>query len=385
MLLGRIECAPTASTLRWRRIIGRISALTADSKPDADAEGDDRMHSALSGLGVTIPVLAAPMSGGPSTPELVVAAARAGSLGFLGGGYKTPDALADQIAEVRFAGVPFGVNLFAPNPVPVDPDAYNTYREQIQPEADLYEIDLGQVPVNENDDYWQQKVELLLADPVPVVTFTFGIPEPTVIAALKNAGSLVGQTITSAAEARLAAEHDVDVLVVQAATAGGHSGILTPDRFPAAVSLPQLLQEIGAVTSLPLIGAGGIGTRDDVAAALGAGATATAVGTTLLLSKESGTSAPYRAALADPGRRPTLLTRAFTGRPARGLANVFTDRYTAVAPEGYPAIHHLTSPVRKAAAAAGDPERINLWAGTGYRHATDAPAGEILASLASKA
>ena len=343
------------------------------------------MHSALTGLGVTIPVLAAPMSGGPSTPELVVAAARAGSLGFLGGGYKTPDALADQIAEVRFAGVPFGVNLFAPNPVPVDPDAYNKYRDQIRQEADLYEIDLGQVPVTENDDYWQEKVELLLADPVPVVTFTFGIPEPTVIAALKNAGSLVGQTVTSAAEARLAAEHDVDVLVVQAAAAGGHSGILTPDRFPAEVPLPQLLQEIGAVTSLPLIGAGGIGTPDDVAAALGAGAIATAVGTILLLSKESGTSAPYRAALADPGRRATLLTRAFTGRPARGLANVFTDRYTAVAPEGYPAIHHLTSPVRKAAAAAGDPERINLWAGTGYRHATDAPAGEILASLASKA
>jgi nitronate monooxygenase len=343
------------------------------------------MHSALTGLGVTIPVLAAPMAGGPSTAELVVAAAHAGSLGLLGGGYKTPDALAKQIAEVRPASVPFGVNLFAPNPVPVDPDAYNKYRDQIQQEADLYEVDLGNVPVNESDDYWQEKVSLLLADPVPVVTFTFGIPEPKVIAALKNAGSLVGQTITSAAEAGLAAEHGVDVLVVQAAAAGGHSGILTPDRFPAETPLPQLLREIGAATSLPLIGAGGIGTPDDAAAALGAGAAAVAVGTVLLRSKESGTSAPYRAALADPGRRPTLLTRAFTGRPARGLANVFTDRYTAVAPEGYPAIHFLTSPVRKAAAAAGDPERINLWAGTGYRHATDAPAGEILASLASKA
>ena len=343
------------------------------------------MHSALTGLGVTLPVLAAPMAGGPSTPELVVAAARAGSLGFLGGGYKTPDALADQIAEVRFAGVPFGVNLFAPNPVPVDPDAYDKYRDQIQQEADLYEVDLGKVPVTENDDYWQEKVDLLLADPVPAVTFTFGIPEPKVITALKNAGSLIGQTITSPAEARLAAETDVDVLLVQAAAAGGHSGILTPDRLPPEIPLPQLLQQVGVVTSLPLIGAGGLGTPDDVAAALGAGAIATAAGTVLLRSKESGTSAPYRAALADAERRSTLLTRAFTGRPARGLANVFTDRYTAVAPEGYPAIHHLTSPVRKAAAAAGDPERINLWAGTGYRHATDAPAGEILASLASKA
>ena len=227
------------------------------------------MHSALTGLGLTIPVLAAPMSGGPSTPELVVATARAGSLGFLGGGYKTPDALADQIAQVRSAGVQFGVNLFAPNPVPVDPDAYQKYRGRIQQEADLYEIDLGKVPVTENDDYWQEKVDLLRADPVPVITFTFGIPEPKVITALKNAGSLVGQTITSAAEARLAAETDADVLLVQAAAAGGHSGILTPDRLPPEIPLPQLLQEVGAVTSLPLIGAGGLGTPDDVAAALG--------------------------------------------------------------------------------------------------------------------
>ncbi len=343
------------------------------------------MHSALTGLGLTLPVLAAPMAGGPSTPQLVAAAARAGSLGFLGAGYKTPAAIADEIAEVRSAGVPFGVNLFAPNPVPVDPDAYQQYRRQLQQEADVYQIDLDSVPVREDNDHWQEKVDMLLADPVPVVSFTFGIPEPKVITAFKNAGSLVAQTITSADEARLAAETDVDVLLVQAAAAGGHSGILTPDRLPPEIPLPQLLKEIGAVTSLPLIGAGGLGTPDDVAAALGAGAIATAVGTVLLRSQEAGTSAPYRAALADPARRGTVLTRAFTGRPARGLANVFTDRYSAVAPTGYPALHYLTSPIRKAAAAAGDPERINLWAGTGYRHAKEEPAGSILKALSAKA
>jgi nitronate monooxygenase len=343
------------------------------------------MHSALTGLGLTLPVLAAPMAGGPSTPQLVVAAARAGSLGFLGAGYKTPDALADQIAEVRSAGVPFGVNLFAPNPVPVDPDAYRQYRRQLQQEADVYQIDLNTVPVREDNDHWHDKVDMLLADPAPVVSFTFGIPEPNVITAFKNAGSLVAQTITSVDEARLAAETDFDVLIVQAAAAGGHSGILTPDRLPPDVPLPQLLKDIGAATSLPLIGAGGLGTADDVAAALAAGAIATAVGTVLLRSHEAGTSAPFRAALADTTRRGTVLTRAFTGRPARGLANVFTDRYSAVAPTGYPALHYLTSPIRKAAAAAGDPERINLWAGTGYRHATEEPAGSILNALASNA
>ncbi len=343
------------------------------------------MHSALTGLGLTSPVLAAPMAGGPSTPQLVVAAAQAGSLGFLAAGYKTPDLLADQISQVRSAGVPFGVNVFAPNPVPIDAQAYDQYRHLVQEEADRYEIDLSRVPLTEDNDYWQEKVDLLLANPVPVVSFTFGIPEPKVVAALKNAGSLVAQTVTSAAEARLATERDVDVVLVQASAAGGHSGTLTPDRLPPEIPLPQLLQEVGAATSLPLIGTGGVATPDDVAAAIGAGAIAAAVGTVLLRSQESGTSAPYRAALADPARRPTVVTRAFTGRPARGMANVFTDRYSAVAPTGYPALHHLTSPVRKAATAAGDAERINLWAGTGYRHAKDAPVGQILASLASKA
>jgi nitronate monooxygenase len=343
------------------------------------------MHSALTGLGLTIPVLAAPMAGGPSTPQLVVAAAQAGSLGFLAAGYKTPDLLADQISQVRSAGVPFGVNVFAPNPVPIDAQAYDQYRHLVQEEADRYEIDLSRVPLTEDNDYWQEKVDLLLANPVPVVSFTFGIPEPKVVAALKNAGSLVAQTVTSAAEARLATERDVEVVLVQASAAGGHSGTLTPDRLPPEIPLPQLLQEVGAATSLPLIGTGGVATPDDVAAAIGAGAIAAAVGTVLLRSQESGTSAPYRAALADPARRPTVVTRAFTGRPARGMANVFTDRYSAVAPTGYPALHHLTSPVRKAATAAGDAERINLWAGTGYRHAKDAPVGQILASLASKA
>jgi NAD(P)H-dependent flavin oxidoreductase YrpB (nitropropane dioxygenase family) len=342
------------------------------------------MHSTLTGLGLTLPVLAAPMAGGPSTPALVVAAAHAGSLGFVAGGYKSTDVLAGQIAEVRSAGVPFGVNLFAPNPVPVSADAYGQYRRALQPEADHYEIDLGRVPVTEDDDHWQEKVDLLVADPVPVVSFTFGVPGPDVVAALKKAGSVIAQTVTSAAEARLATERDADMLLVQASAAGGHSGTLTPDRSPPEIPLPQLLQEVGAVTPLPLIGAGGLGTPDDVAAAVGAGAIATAVGTVLLRSEEAGTSAPFRAALGDHSRRPTVVTRAFTGRPARGLANIFTDRYSALAPTGYPALHHLTSPIRKAATAAGDPERINLWAGTGYRHAVPEPAGSILAGLAAK-
>jgi NAD(P)H-dependent flavin oxidoreductase YrpB (nitropropane dioxygenase family) len=134
--------------------------------------------------------------------------------------------------------------------------------------------------------------------------------------------------------------------------------------------------------ALPLVAAGGLATATDVAAVLRAGADAAMVGTVLLRAEEAGTSATHKAALADPSRRDTVVTRAFTGRPARGLRNAFIDRYDSLAPAGYPALHHLTSPLRRAAAAAGDPERVHLWAGTGYRHATAEPTADILTRLA---
>ncbi|MFF4596425.1 NAD(P)H-dependent flavin oxidoreductase [Amycolatopsis sp. NPDC001319] len=341
------------------------------------------MHSSLSGLGVISPVLAAPMAGGGTTPALVAAAASAGGLGFVAGGYKTAEALAEQITQVRALGIPFGVNLFAPNPVPVDPDAYRRYAGALRADADRYGVDLPQA-ITEDDDHWQAKLDLLLAGPVPLVSFTFGLPDASVFARLRRAGTVVAQTVTSADEARLAADAGADLLLVQAAAAGGHSGTLTPDRVPPAVPLPQLLGEIRAAVSLPLVGAGGLATPEAVAEALNAGATAVAVGTVLLRSDESGASKPHREALADPARRETVVTRAFTGRPARGLRNAFTDDHSAEAPAGYPALHHLTSGLRKAAVQAGDAERVHLWAGTGYRHATAEPAADILTRLSHR-
>ncbi|HEY1575234.1 MAG TPA: nitronate monooxygenase [Pseudonocardiaceae bacterium] len=336
----------------------------------------------LSDLGVTNPVLAAPMAGGPSTPALVAAAAAAGSLGFLPAGYRTPQAFAEQLAAVRAAGVPFGVNLFAPNPLPADPAAYRAYAYALRADADRYGIDLPDDPV-EDDDHWQAKIDLLLADPAPVTSFTFGVPDAGLVADLRRTGTVVVQTVTSPDEARIAADAGVDVLAVQASAAGGHWGTLTPLRPPATVELADLLAQVRDAVPLPLVAAGGIVSTGDVAAVLRAGATAAMVGTILLLSDESGASAVHRAALVDPARDRTVVTRAFTGRPARALRNTFTDRFADQAPAGYPALHHLTSPLRRAAAAAGDPELVNLWAGTGYRCATSEPAAAILARLAA--
>jgi nitronate monooxygenase len=340
------------------------------------------MPSILTGL--DLPVIAAPMAGGPGSTALVIAAARSGSLGFLAAGYKTPQALAEEIAAVAAAGVPFGVNLFAPNPVPVDPAAFRQYAELIAPEAARYGLTLdGAAPV-EDDDRWHDKLDVLRAHPVPVLSFTFGLPGGDDLALLRSTGALLAATVTSPAEAEAARQAGLDALVVQAAAAGGHSGTFTPARALAEVPLPELIASVRSAVDLPVIAAGGVATADAVAAAIGAGAAAVAVGTALLRSDEAGTSAVHRAALADPARTRTVLTRAFTGRPARGLRNEFTDRYSQAAPYGYPALHYLTSGMRKAAAAAGDPERVHLWAGTGFRQATAEPAGAILTRLAAQ-
>jgi nitronate monooxygenase len=339
------------------------------------------MSDSLAGLGVSLPVLAAPMAGGPGTPALVVAAARAGSMGFLAGGYLRAEALAAEIAEVRAAGVAFGINLFAPNPLPIAPGAFSGYTREIAPEAESLGVELEERP-REDDDDWQRKLQLLIEEPVPVLSFTFGIPSPAEVAALRSTGTLLVQTVTSPQEAQAAAEAGFDALAVQSAAAGGHWGTLTPADPPPMVSLQALLGSIAAKVRLPLLGAGGIASPGDVTAALRAGASAALAGTALLLADEAGTTPAHRAALMDPSRTETVQSRAFTGRPARGIRNGFTDRHAAHAPLGYPAVHHLTSPLRRAAAAGGDPERLHLWAGTGFREARPQPAAATLRALA---
>lgn len=341
------------------------------------------MTSLLADIGATLPVFAAPMAGGPTTPAMVDAAASAGSIGLLAAGYRTPADVADQIRSVRTATSRFGVNLFAPNPIPVDPSEYRAYVRRMQAEAGRRGMTIDDGEPREDDDAWQEKVDLLTQDPVPVVSFTFGIPDPHTIRALKAAGSVILLTVTSAGEAEAAIAAGADALVVQASAAGGHSGTFTPRETPPGLPLGVLLRRVRSVTRRPLIAAGGVSTPGGVVDALTSGADAVAVGTALLLTPESGASQTHKDALVDPRFTDTVVTRAFTGRPARALRNDFTERHTAAAPSGYPALHHLTSLLRRAAAAAGDPQGLHLWAGTG--HATIPTGGtvDVLAYLAS--
>jgi nitronate monooxygenase len=194
---------------------------------------------------------------------------------------------------------------------------------------------------------------------------------------MHDAGSEVWVTVTTAAEAAMAAVVGADALVVQGGEAGGHRGGFT-DTDDAVALLP-LLQLVTAVTDLPLVAAGGIATGAAVASVLAAGARAAAVGTAFLRCPEAGTSAVQRTALQTA--EPTALTRAFTGRTARGIRNRFLTAHAADAPSAYPEVHYLTAPMRQAARAAGDPSLVNLWAGQAYPLGEEVPAAELVRRL----
>lgn len=327
-----------------------------------------------------VPVVGAPMAGGPSTPALAAAVSQAGGLGFLAAGYKTAERVAAEIADARAATTgPLGLNLFVVDPYEPDPAAIEAFRRALELEAARLSTTLGDA--RWDDDGWEAKLEVVLDMRPDVVSFTFGCPGAAVVRRIADRGMLTVATVTSVAEAREAVARGVAALAVQGPEAGGHRGTWSQDVEPDRAPLPELLAAIVSDVTLPVVAGGGVATPADVASVVAAGAVAAQVGTAYLLADEAGTNPVHRAALGDPAMRDTAVTRAYTGRWARGLANRFMAEH-ADAPAGYPHLHHLTAPLRAAAVEARDPEVAHLWAGAAHASARTAPAAEITRSLA---
>ena len=328
-----------------------------------------------------IPVLGAPLAGGPSTPELAVAVSEAGGFGFIAAGYKTVDEVRREIEHVRErTRRPFGVNLFFPTQLAADEAAVADYTERLSGETERYGVPCGRP--RWSDDEWEEKLELLARERPAVASFTFGCPDGAIVARLRGNGIAVWCTVTRPGEVKIAASAGVDALVVQGSEAGGHQASFD-DTEAAPVGLLPLLQLVRAATDLPLVAAGGIANGEGVAGVIAAGASAAQIGSGLMLTPEAGTSAPHRAAFAGDG--PTALTRAFTGRRARGIVNRFMRDHDAASPRAYPHIHYVTAPLRAAARAAGDAGGINLWAGQAYALAEAAPAADLVARWGAEA
>lgn len=327
------------------------------------------------------PIVQAPLAGGPSTPALAAAVSSAGGLGFLAAGYKTVDTVRADIEAVRRQTErPFGVNVFVPGSPPADPARLARYADSLRAEVERYGAPLG--PPRHDDDAWNDKLALVAAERVPVVSFTFGCPPVGVVDDLQRRGAAVWVTVTKAGEAVAAKEAGANALVVQGVEAGGHRGAFDDDS-PGEVGLLALLQLVAAAVDLPLVATGGVVTGRAVAAVLAAGAGAAQLGSAFMLTPEAATPEPHRRALAADGD--TALTRAFSGRSARGLVNRFLSQHSADAPAAYPEVHHLTSPLRAAARERGDADGFNLWAGQAHALAQDVSAGELVRRLGEQA
>ena len=330
-----------------------------------------------------VPVIAAPMSGGPSTPELAAAATNAGGLGFVASGYLSADVFAERLASAEeLASGPMGANLFVPQPSAANPADIDRYAAALAGEVQRYGTELGEPRYT--DDGWTAKLDVLLDLRPEVASFTFDCPSAAEIRRLKDSGIVTVATVTTAAEAQIAASRGVDAVAVQGPSAGGHRGTYDPTTQPATQPLPELLAEVIACVAVPVAAAGGLMTAEDVDGVLRAGAAAAQLGTAFLLADEAGSSPVHRAALKDPQFTEAVVTRAFSGRYARGLRNRFIDEHEAQASFGYPEIHYLTSPLRAASVRAGDPHATNIWAGTGFKKAKAGSVASIMGELSCR-
>ena len=333
-----------------------------------------------------LPIVLAPM-GGAANVSLVAAVSNAGGFGILPCAYLTPQQIRDQIVELRAAtSRPFGVNLFVERTPYVPEDSrIGRAHDRLRAVRDELGIPQPDVPAAPPAHYGEQ-IDAVIQSAPAVFTFTFGIPEPAILARMRSAGIFTMGTATTVAEARALAAAAVDGIIAQGSEAGAHRGTFLSPVEESLVGTMALVPQVIDATALPVFAAGGIGDGRGVAAALALGASAAALGTSFLLAHESAIASAYREALRSASGEHTVLTRAFSGRTARGLPNRFVGEFSHpddIAP--YPFQNAMTRDIRTAAAAQGRAEFLSLWAGQAATLAREAPAARIVEELMREA
>lgn len=336
----------------------------------------------LARLGIENPIIAAPMGGGPSSPELVAAVSNAGGLGSLAAAYLAPDQILAEIHRVRsLTDRPFNVNLFAggySSAASVDPGPMLAILAPIHEALGLAPPVVPDMVANP----FREQFEAVMEARPPVFSFTFGIPDRDAMARLRSRGITTLGTATTVQEGLLLKEAGVDAIVAQGAEAGAHRGTFAGSFEQAMAPTMELVRGIASFS--PVIASGGIMDGRDLAKMMANGASAAQLGTAFLACPESGAADVWKRALLAAASDTTVVTRAFSGRPARGLANEFIARLTgkedAILP--FPLQNSLTRPMRAAAAKLGEAGFLSLWAGQGVSRIRAMPAGDLVRSLA---
>lgn len=331
-------------------------------------------------IGIEVPIVLAPLAGGPSTPGLAAAVSNAGGLGSLGVGYLSAGGIRREVDALRrLTDKPFAVNLFVDQASRVDSGEVERAWALLAP----YRAELGLAdaePPKIFAEPFEDQLQAVIDARVPVVGFTFGIPDPAVVEAVRASGAQLLLTVTSLAEATAARAAGADFLCAQGAEAGGHRGTFIGETTDGLVGLIALVPQVIDATQLPVVAAGGIMDGRGIAAALALGAGAAQLGTAFLRCPEAGTNAAYRRALAASDGT-TRLIAGISGKAARGLPNRLASDLASAEIPPYPIMHALTRDLRRRAAEQGKPELLSLWAGQGVTASRELSAVELMARL----
>ncbi|TDV37226.1 nitronate monooxygenase [Paraburkholderia caballeronis] len=314
-----------------------------------------------------LPVVQAPMAGGPTSPALVAAVANAGALGFLAAAPFAPDKIASEVAAIRaLTDRPFGVNLFVLDPAQPDEAIVRRALAAIDPLRARFGLPPGQ-PLPRYAPDFRAQLDMLVELRLPVVSFTFGVLPADDVARLKAAGSYVIGTATHVAEGIAWRDAGADAIAAQGSEAGAHRGTFIGAPEHALVGTVALVPQLVDATGLPVLAAGGIMDGRGVAAALALGAQAAVLGTAFLTCAESAIPVDWKARVRASSDTATSVTRAITGRHARGIRNPLMEhlerRADDVAP--YPVQNALTQELRQNASRANDGDYLSLWSGQG--------------------
>jgi nitronate monooxygenase len=345
----------------------------------------DRHNPLLALLDIEKPIILAPMAG-VNTPALTAAVSNAGGLGSYGVGAMNADAARKTISEIRaLTTKPFNINVFCHAPATENEAIERKWIEWLAPHFGKF----GATPPARLKEIYKSFVvdeamaNVLLEEKPAVVSFHFGLPAQSVIAALKREGIKLLATATNLSEAGQVAAAGIDAIVAQGVEAGGHRGVFDPE-FDDELGTFALTRLLASKFDLPIIASGGIMDGSGIAAALALGAQAAQLGTAFVACPETSIDEGYRRALLGDAAFRTTLTKAISGRSARSMANKFTalgvDTAAPATPD-YPIAYDAGKALHAAAKAKGEFDYGAQWAGQAAALARSLPAAELVAQL----
>jgi len=339
-------------------------------------------------LNIQSPIIQAGMAGS-TTPELVAAVSNAGGLGSVGAGYFSADRLEQEIAAVQaLTDAPYAVNVFVPSEKTYIPEKVEHMNAWLKPYRRAFHLEEPVVNLGEQQQF-EDAIRIIIEKDVPIVSFTFGVPDAKLVERLKaHQIKLIG-TATSVEEAIANERAGMDIVIAQGSEAGGHRGafIETANQYTPLIGTMSLVPQIVDAVSIPVVAAGGIMDSRGLVASMALGAEAIQMGTAFLTTVESGASQLYKDAIIQSKETDSVVTNVFTGKPARGINNTFIEKlnqYDGEIPD-YPIQNQLTTTLRKAAAQAGDPQWTHLWSGQSPRLAQHVTAQKLIEGIIQQA